>query len=681
MSGVIASPIAFFSTLCFFAVGSIGSLLFSRRDSVAAIWANVFAVLGSLASLIFAVNSLVTGKIVSFSYASNFSILSFTFRIDALSAFFVGLIGLIALMASIYAFGYLKHYYQRYNLGVLGFFYNVFLASLILVAAAHNAIFFLLAWETMSLASFFLVIYEHREETNVAAGTLYLIMTHIGTAFIFFAFLLLYKATGTFDFSAMRAGLASSSSVVKGMIFLSALFGFGAKAGIIPLHIWLPSAHPAAPSHVSAIMSGVMIKTGIYMLIRICFFIMPSVPLWWGVVVLLLGAVSSLLGVLYALSEHDLKRLLAFHSIENIGIILLGLGSAMIFLSFGLPGLATIGLVAALYHTMNHATFKALLFLGAGAVISATHTRNIEEYGGLIKRMPQTALFFLIGAMAISALPPFNGFFSEWLTFQAMFQGVVTAGVFTKAVFITAIGSLAFTGGLAAACFVKAFGVTFLGRPRSIKAGNAPEVSGSMRISMAVLSLLTLAFGFFSGMISSILKNIALSLPNLESADTTTVMHITFSAVTAVFATISMPSILLFLAVGIMVAAVLTVFVSRRQKIIRNITWDCGTNLTPRMEITATGFSRSIITIFQGILKPTKQMDVEYHDSELRYFPKIGVVHLGLTDVYERYFYRPAAHFFLKISEQVKKIQNGNINAYVSYVFITLIVLLIAFAI
>src|SRR3989344_5882219 len=320
----------------------------------------------------------------------------------------------------------------------------------------------------MSIASYFLVVYDRNDPANIKAGSLYLVMTYVGTAFIILAFLFLYKYTGSFDFSAIASGIALVPQSVKNAIFIFALIGFGIKAGIIPLHIWLPAAHPAAPSHVSALMSGVMIKTGIYMMMRLFLDILQPVPLWWGETVLVIGAVSSLLGVLYALTEHDIKRLLAYHSIENIGIILLGLGSALTFSSLGMPSLALLGIVAALFHTVNHAVFKSLLFLGAGAVINETHTRNMEEYGGLIRYMPQTAFFFLVGSMAISAIPPFNGFFSEWLTFQSLFEGIRILDTSVRWIFILAAGVLAFTGGFAAACFVKAFGVTFLARPRSV---------------------------------------------------------------------------------------------------------------------------------------------------------------------------------------------------------------------
>lgn len=678
MPEFIHSRTFLFLVLSTFTAGAFGALFFGRNDRRADLWGNGFAVAGSLLGLVFSGAVLMTGMGPTFAIPTSFPLLSLSVRVDPLAAFFVLLISCIALLCSIYALGYGNHYYMKYNLGVLGFFYNAFIASMILVVTAGHALFFLIVWEIMSLTSYFLVIYERHEEKNIKAGTLYFIMTHVGTAFILLSFLLAYLATGAFDFGAIRSGIAAASPFMRNAIFVSALIGFGAKAGIIPFHIWLPGAHPAAPSHVSALMSGVMIKTGIYMLARICWDILPGAPpLWWGLLIVIIGSISSLLGVLYALSEHDLKRLLAYHSIENIGIILLGLGSSLVFLSAGMKALAALGLVAALYHTLNHATFKALLFLGAGSVIAATHTRNIERYGGLIKVMPQTAFFFLIGSMAISALPPFNGFFSEWLTFQALFLGVNSFDLATKMVFIAAIGALAFTGGLAAACFVKAFGATFLARGRSEEAAHAQEAALPLRIGMAVLALFTLALGVFSGPVSSGFADIAASLSAFQPGVSVSAISFGPLVVTTGFATLSLP--LLFMGIVVVTAAVAAAFafLTRRRTIAVGRTWDCGVDLTERMEITATGFSRSITTVFKGVLKPTGQTEIEYHDAKLRYFPKAGIVTMEFMDVYDAYFYRPLQKATLRIAGQIKRIQVGNINVYILYILVTLTGLLL----
>ncbi|MBI2365237.1 MAG: hydrogenase 4 subunit B, partial [Deltaproteobacteria bacterium] len=338
------------------------------------------------------------------------------FGTDRLSTFFVVVIAVGAIPAALYALGYTREYTGKHSLAGMGIAFNVFIAAMILVALARNLLTFLALWELMSLASYFLVMTEHEREDTVRAGWIYFVMTHAGFAALFLGFLLLALATGTMDFADWGAAAAKLDPTSRNLIFVLLALGFGSKAGVIPLHVWLPRAHPAAPSHVSALMSGVMIKLGVYGLVRVAFDWLGTGPVWWGGAILVVGAVSAVLGVLYALVEHDLKRLLAYHSVENIGIIMLGLGGGMLFQLSHLPGLAALALVAGLYHTLNHAAFKSLLFMGAGAVLHATHTRNMEEMGGLIKRMPQTAALFLVGSVAIAALPPLNGFISEWLT-------------------------------------------------------------------------------------------------------------------------------------------------------------------------------------------------------------------------------------------------------------------------
>jgi hydrogenase-4 component B len=670
---IFSAPILFITALIVLFIGAIVSACLGKKTTAARIVSCAAASLGSLLGLVAGASFLLSGEIYRFNLALSLPGLNLAFNIDRLAAFFIVLASLIALLASIYAFGYLRHYKDKYNLGWLGFFYNIFIASLFLVPAADNILFFLVAWELMSVASYFLVIFEKDKEENIKAGFIYFLMTHIGTAFILVSFLLLYRFTGSATFSAMTGNIPPLAAAV---IFITALIGFGMKAGIIPLHIWLPEAHPAAPSHVSALMSGVMIKMGVFMMFRIFVDILPNIPLWFGILVLSIGAISSLLGVLYALAEHDIKRLLAYHSIENIGIILLGLGSGMIFISLGLKGLAAVALVASLFHVINHGIFKALLFLGAGSVISATHTRNMEEYGGLIKRMPQTALFFLVGSMAISALPPFNGFFSEWLCFQSLFSGANLGGSLSL-LFLISAGFLAFTSALAAACFVKAFGISFLARPRSQEAEQAKEVAPSMLWGMGILASLTLIFGVGSGSISRLLSQTALGLKSLSVGSLDSILNFQTLQVTKSWSVVSAPAIFIGLVLAGLVVTVFVYLVSRNSKVKLNRTWDCGHDLKPNMEITATGFSRSIILIFKGVLRPTKQTSIEYHDDEMRYFPKRQAIDLGRHDVYQNFLYLPLKKASYWLSEAAKKIQNGSINLYILYVFITLIILLL----
>ncbi len=664
-----------------FLIGGFGALFLERffddGGRIGGIFAHAFATAGSLLGLGIASSALLSGQGISLQLPSVFPLFSFAFRLDGLSAFFLAVVSLVAFAASLYGLSYQKHFLGQYRLGRLGFFYNIFVGSLMLVTLANQGLFFLFVWEIMSLASYFLVVFEHKKDENIRAGFLYFLMTHFGTVFITLAFFLAYQATGSFHFDVWRESFGTLSPTVQGLIYLFVLIGFGTKAGIVPLHIWLPEAHPAAPSHVSALMSGVMIKTAIFMFVRFFFDFFPGASYQWGLVFLVLGAVASLLGVLYALSEHDLKRLLAYHSVENIGIILLGFGAAVTFFSLGLESFALFALAASLYHTMNHAIFKALLFLGAGSVVSATGTRNMEEYGGLIKLLPFTSFFFLIGSLAISAFPPFNGFASEWLTFQALFVGIGSASILVKAVFIVAIASLAFTGGLAAACFVKAFGATFLAKARSAEVSHAHEAALPMLFAMGVLALLTLVLGVFATYVIAALVAVVASI-GLIQPQTLQFPFLEIVSARDNFADI-LPldrvgfALLLLLVLSIAVVSYLT----RRRKTIIGKTWDCGYPLNPRMEITATSFSRSLITIFKGILKPTKQHDVEYHDESMRYFTKAEGVTLGFTDLYRKVLYRPLHRILLFSATQARRIQGGNINVYILYVFVTLIALLI----
>lgn len=669
----------FISTILFFIVGAIGSLFFKDRDQAANRWLSLFSIIGSALGITLGIKQLTTMGTDTFAYnLPGFPLFSLSFQIDPLAAFFILLISTIALLCSIYGSSYIKHYYGKYSISLLGFFYQLFIAGMLMVVAANNGIFFLLAWEIMSIASFFLVIYDYQEKENIKAGLLYLIMTHVGTVFILIALILLYRYTGSFEFSAMRANIGLLPTQIKNIVFILALIGFGTKAGIIPLHIWLPSAHPAAPSHISALMSGVMIKTGIFMMIRIFLGILSPIPTWWGLLILSIGAISSLLGVLYALTEHDLKRLLAYHSIENIGIILLGLGSALTFYSINLPALALVSLAAALFHTMNHAIFKSLLFLSAGAVINETHTRNMEEFGGLIKFMPQTALFFLIGSMAISALPPFNGFFSEWLTYQALFAGITLLSPLGKLVFILSVSSLAFTGGLALACFVKAFGVVFLARPRSEEVSHTKEAALPLRLAMGSLASLALLLGIFSGYVVYLLNKIGTNFEAFKNLDLPESSLINQNlTLQNGFGSVSGPVFfILLLLVSFLVIYISKKLINPKQRIITGATWDCGCDLRPRMEITATGFSRSIIMIFKNILKPRMWDEIEYHAPEHHFTTKTKTVNLEIKDIYTTYFYHPLNRTINIISSYMTKIQSGNVNTYVAYIFLALVITL-----
>lgn len=665
-----------FFLFSFFAVGGAMSLAAYRDDRTASFVGSVLAGLGSLAGLCAGIAAMSAPSATTYSLETMFPFLTLSIHIDKLAGIFLTIISIVALLATVYGYGYMRHYFGKYNIGAFYFFYNLFLGSMMLVTMANHALFFLIAWELMSLASYFLVVFDHKEHENVQAGFLYFIITHIATACIMLMFLILAHMTGSFDFDVWRTSTSDISPLVAGVIFLLAIVGFGTKAGVIPFHVWLPAAHPAAPSQVSALMSGVMIKTGIFMLIRVLLDFFSATPAWLGVLVLILGAVSSLLGVLYALGEHDLKRLLAYHSIENIGIILLGVGAALLFRSVGEEAYALLALAAALFHTANHAIFKSLLFMSAGAVVAATHTRNIESYGGLIKRMPETALFFLIGSIAISGIIPFNGFVSEWLTFQALFGGVYTAGVLVQSVMGLGIAALAFTGGLAAACFVKAFGVTFLARPRSKEAEHANEVGAGMRVAMALLALVALLLGVFGGSAAKLFLAISQSFPSLDVGTLSTTVHGEYVQVASGFGVLNMAWLFVGLLIAFLVTWIFSRAVCRNSTVAIGETWDCGFPLGPRMEITATSFSRSIVTIFSGILRPDTHLKKETLDAEHPYFVQSITMSMHVKDVYRLYVYDPIGRATIGLAQVVGKIQSGSTHMYLLYMIVVLVIML-----
>jgi len=546
-----------------------------------------------------------------------------------------------------------------------------------LVFLADNALFFLMVWEIMAMTAFFLVSYEHEHEETRNAGVLYFVLSHLGTGCLIVGFFLLYQASGGFAFEGYRDLGARLSPGIRTSVFLLFLAGFGFKAGVVPLHIWLPAAHPVAPSNVSAVMSGVLIKTGIYGMTRVFFDFMGNPPNWWGVTVLTLGTISAVLGVLFALMEHDLKRLLAYHSIENIGIILMGLGAALMFLHSGHPVLASLALIAALYHTLNHAVFKALLFLGAGAVLHATHTRNMEEMGGLARRMRWTALFFLVGAVAISALPPLNGFVSEWLTYQSLLQGFGTTSSLIRLMFPLSGAMLALTGALAAACFVKAFGITFLAQPRSDRARQAREAPGTMLAGQGVLTAACLFLGLFPTLVLKLFDPLTRQLTGQQlSRQLAAVDGLVLSSVVAEGGTVSTLGILLL---GICLAVVpwiLWLVFARRTRIRVAPTWDCGLRgLTPHMEYTATGFSKPIRMIFKTLFRPRREVQREYDFSP--YFATSLRFESHVEEVFYTRLYRPMNQGALRISRRLRALQAGSIQAYLIYVFVTLVALLL----
>ena len=667
--------ILFLVMISAYLLGAFAALL-SGRGAVGRGLVAAGAAVGSAAGLALGVLVIASGIPLTFTSARLLPLTGVALRLDGLGAFFLVVVGLVGCAAAIYAFGYSAQYAGRYSLRLLGVMFNLLLLALSLQVMADNALTFLVLWEAMSLTAYWLVLTEHDQRGTVRAGVWYLAMTHAGFAALIAMFLLLSGADLTTSFASMRAGAALLSPGSRNVVFLLALFGFGAKSGIIPLHVWLPMAHPVAPSHVSALLSGVVIKMGIYGLLRVLLDLMGGGPAWWGGVVLGVGAVSALLGVLYALMEHDLKRLLAYHSVENIGIILIGIGAGLIFHSYGLMTLAALGFISGLYHTINHASFKGLLFLGAGSVLHATGTRNMEKMGGLIKRMPWTSLFFLVGSVAISALPPLNGFVSEWLVFQSLLGGSNIPTPEVAVVMPIAVGILALTSGLAAACFVKAFGITFLAIPRSREAEHAHESPPSMLAGMALLAIACVALGLAPFVVVPALGRVLAGLGGLP--DTHAVFSLNLSLVAPNnFASMSPTLValgLLFL-LGLVPLVMLIFRVNRGGRV--SDSWGCGrAGQTSRMEYTATAFAEPLRRVFAELYRPTKELSIDFHPDS-KYFVQSIEYRSEITPWFEKVLYGPLLWFIRFVASLVRRLQSGSVHIYLFYIFVVLLILLL----
>jgi formate hydrogenlyase subunit 3/multisubunit Na+/H+ antiporter MnhD subunit len=588
-------------------------------------------------------------------------------RLDALAGFFLLLIGLLTAAVALYGPGYVREFERsRDSLAVLGGFTGLFVAGMLLVVLADDAFLFMVAWELMSLSSYFLVAYQHEHAANRHAGFLYLLMAHVGALAILLSFGVLAGFGDGFAFDALRG--APLSPGWASVAFALAFFGFGMKAGLVPVHAWLPEAHPVAPSHISALMSGVMLKVAVYGFIRFCFDLIGDIQWGWGVAVLGIGSISALMGVLYALMQHDLKRLLAYHSVENIGIIFIGLGLSMLFAGTQHPLLAALGLVAALYHTINHALFKGLLFLGAGAILHTCHQRDMENMGGLLRRMPWTGFMFLIGCISISALPPFNGFVSEWLTFQTALQAwALSNGVLRSLVPITA-AMLALTGALAAACFVKVYGVCFLGQPRSRQVRKAREVSLGMRAGQGLLAILCLVLGIFPSTMIELLNGIPILLLG-QGLDTATGHGwLWLTPLHANVASYSAPLVLVGLLTAWSVAA-LWLRRGKYRKVRRCDAWDCGFSAPDaRMQYTATAFAQPIRRVF-ALLFRIDEAVLREDDGSLRH-------RLQVTDRAWELFYEPIGRLVLNAGRFAGRLQSGNVRNYLGWALGTLLVLL-----
>ncbi len=590
---------------------------------------------------------------------------TFFLEIDPLSAFFLIPTFMLCGVSAVYGGGYLKSYAGRKSLGASWFFFNILIAGMAIVLTSRNGMLFLMAWEVMTLASFFLVTFENEKRSVREAGWIYLISTHLGTAFLFVLFILMSRSSGSMDFDSFSAPGALVGTGA-GVLFLLSVVGFGTKAGFMPFHVWLPEAHPVAPSHVSAVMSGAMIKTGIYGILRILTFLgMPQA--WWGWLLIGIGLFSGVLGVVLALAQHDLKRLLAYSSVENVGIVAIGLGLGIVGLSQGAPVIMVLGFAGALLHVLNHAFFKGLLFLGAGSVLHGAGTLEISRLGGLLRRMPMTGALFIAGAAAISGLPPLNGFVSEFLIYLGAFEGGVSGNYTIAVPSLVLIAGLALMGGLVAALFAKAGGIAFLGEPRSEGAGRSHEAGVAMTLPMSFLAGGCLLIGLLSPWM------IGLMGPTLG-----VITHTGGNAID-LGAAVAGGTLKMVTAAALCLIGFVLIITWARKRLLANRTvkeagtWDCGyLQPTARMQYTGASFVQPFMEFFKSLV-PVRIKAA----SPEGLFPQSASFAVEMPDTFKERLYRPIFYGIAKWLEKLKWLQHGRIQLYLLYIVLTLLVLFV----
>ena len=585
-------------------------------------------------------------------------------RLDALSRVFLALLGSASAGVSLFASGYFRKG-QGTAPGLLGLQYHLFLASMGFVLLADDAYAFMVAWETMALSSYFLVTAQHGIPEIRSAGFLYLLMAHVGAIAILLSFGVLQGGTWLFSFDAMRASTLSVPWATAA--FLLALFGFGAKAGLLPLHVWLPEAHPAAPSPVSALMSGIMLKTAIYGMLRVTFDLIGDPQWWWGLIPLGLGLATAIFGVVFAAVQTDMKRLLAYSSVENIGVLFTGIGLAIVFHGVGMQALAALALIAVLYHSLNHAFMKSLLFLGTGAVLHATGERNLGRLGGLIHRMPWAGWLTLVGVLAIAGLPPLNGFVSEWLLLQTFLFSHEVPRPFVNMLLPLGAAVVALAAALAGYVMVKFFGIIFLGQPRESTLSQAHDVGGFERAGLLWLAIGCVLLGLLPNQVIGLLGSATTQL--VGTAPDTAAQSWWMLAPLAERAVSYSPLILLAVIAAVITLAFLIVRAVYRRPVRRASPWDCGfARLDPRMQDTAEGFGQPIRHIFVSFFAMERELP-----SPLDAAPRYRVT---VTDRIWRGLYVPIEGIVQRLTNSVAWLQQGRISVYLTYSFITLLVLL-----
>lgn len=650
--------------------GVILPLVSLRCERLANCMAAICGGIGSACAMVCAASVLLAHSEVTLHLWRVAYQLPITLHVDVLSAFFMLLISAVSLAGAFYSYGYNKGYYGKKNSAYLAALINLFTLSMIAVVSAASAFSFLIAWELMSIVSFLLVMFEYEKTETRSAGYLYAAMTHIGTVFLTVSFLIFYFYTGSVSFDAFRADTAAMPMAVKSAIFVMCLIGFGTKAGLLPLHIWLPRAHPAAPSNVSALMSAVMLKTAAYGMFRVCFDFLGYGEMWWGFVLIVVGALSAVGGILFALSENDMKRFLAFSSAENMGVIFAAMGAGLLFQTQGWHTLAAVAIMAMLLHSISHALFKGLLFFGAGSVLHGAHTKDINELGGLIRRMPRTAFFFLLGGMSMAALPPLSGFVSEWAVLQSLLRlGFDSSIIWVQITGCLAAAMLALAGGMALMAVVKQFGVAFLAQPRSEKAAEAKECSIYMQIAMAMLVLPMIAFGLFPQAALSFISGITCKY-FFTAVWSDMIFYVPFVGSETVSASMAAGTFVLVLIVTLIVLRVAV----GKGRLRYAPTWNCGTTLTSRMAFNGTSASHSMLKVFRSVSHLTDVAHVTKAHADYPLRMAVGAkAQLGAEDC----LYRPIVKLITRLSMQARRIQDGDLQAYLAYMVGALILALL----
>lgn len=667
-----------YGSMITYLAAAIAAIVFYKHHHYCTLSAQAGCILASVLGAVSAVRLLVSGqeKIILHPFESAIPFVSVSMTMDALSAFFILILSILTFCVSIYSIGYTAHYHGKRNVSLFHFLYSTFILSMVLVFTADNAVFFFMAWEIMAVLSYFLVVFESEQEENRQAGLIYIVMTHLGTAFLMIAFMLMFYYTNTLDLYASSDNIPDTG---RNLMFLFFLIGFATKAGVIPLHIWLPYAHPAAPGNVSALMSGIMIKTAVYGLLRFVFLYLGIETPWWGILILVIGMGSAVFGVLYALIEQNIKKLLAYSSIENMGIIFIGLGIAFLAFAREIHWVGALALTAALMHCFNHTLFKGGLFLGVGSIHYATHTKNMEELGGLIKRMPVTAVFFLGSALSISAIVPFNGFIGEWLTYQSIFASISSENAALNITYILSVAVLALSGALAAACFIKLFGISFLGRPRSDHAAQAEEVPFSMNLGTGLLASLCLLVGLFPLIPLNLLRRVIAAITGngvvgqLQGGFLLAWYPLKISGNNNAVS----PLLILIIVILLIVISLLLLRAfggSYRERKLG--TWDCGFHsLTPRMQYSGTAFAKPVKIVFKIFFQSSRDLkfqgDHPYHPESMEYT-------ITTESVFEKYVYVPLLIWVTAWSKRLKfMIQTGSVHTYLLYIFIAVLVLML----